>query len=209
MTGFQFTIRQMTIAAAIVGLILALAEWARQGDERAIMALGIIWFTSPVWGSMGLAFLLPSVTRGLFLASFLVVLPFVGYFSFRYSNTEGIGANEWLLWFMAFLWSILPFGIGHVVSKEFHAWRARNRPGRDGARRSPRANGERNFGASANYEHGRDSGQRLPAWPAGGRGREPPERRSSPGTRRKQDQNNEDVRCSTSGRSSREKDSRS
>jgi hypothetical protein len=125
--GFQFTIRQMMIAAAAVGLILALAEWAMRGDESAIMALGIIWFASPVWGSIGLALLLPSVTRGLFLAFCTVVLASVVYFFFRYANMEGIGANEWLLWVLAFLWLILPFGIGHVVSKDFHAWRARNR----------------------------------------------------------------------------------
>jgi hypothetical protein len=116
------------IAAPVAGLILALAEWTRRGDDQAMMALGLAWSTSPIWGAIGLAFLQPSVTRNLFLTSCVVVLPVAGYTFFRFATAPhlDLGDNEWLQWSLAFLWLILPFGIGYAVSKDFHAWRAKN-----------------------------------------------------------------------------------
>jgi hypothetical protein len=128
LSGFQFTIQQMMIAAALVGLILAFVEWAMREADWAFTSLGIIWLTAPMWGWFGLALLSPSVTRGLFLASCVVVLPVAGYTFFRFATAPhlDLGDNEWLLWSLAFLWLILPFAVGHAVSKRFHAWRARN-----------------------------------------------------------------------------------
>jgi hypothetical protein len=130
---FQVTIWQLLVVATLVGVMVALMKEALRGpgNERAIMAIEIVWFTSPVWGSIGLALLPPSVTRGLFLASLTSILPYSGYFFFRFATLKGPIANEWLLWSLAFLWLILPFGIGHLVSKKFHSWRATNREKRN------------------------------------------------------------------------------
>jgi hypothetical protein len=128
LSGFQFTIRQMMIAAALVGLILAFVEWAMREADWAFTSLGIIWLTAPMCGWFGLALLSPSVTRGLFLASCVVVLPVAGYTFFRFATAPhlDLSDNEWLLWSLAFLWLILPFGIGYALSNDFHAWRAKN-----------------------------------------------------------------------------------
>jgi hypothetical protein len=126
---FQFTIRQMMIVAAIVAIVLGLAVSAMRHDDPAMMVLGIIWLTAPLWGSVGLAFLLPKVTSGLLLASCAVILPISGYFFNRYRSTpvKDLSTNEWLVLGLAALWLILPFAIGHALSKSFHAWRAENR----------------------------------------------------------------------------------
>jgi hypothetical protein len=133
-SGFQFTIGQQMTVTAILGLILALTKSALHGNEWMIMTLALVWFTAPLWGWIGLGLLSPSVSRGWLLASCVVVLPISGYHFYRYMTLDGPFAIEWLAWCLAFLWLIVPFGIGHAVSRNFHAWRARNRVRGDGQR---------------------------------------------------------------------------
>jgi hypothetical protein len=95
------------------------------------VAFALIWLSSPLWVSMGLAFLSPTVTRVLFRASCMLVLPIIGYRFLRYAKMDGIGANEWLVSVVGLFWLIVPFGVGHVLSKGFHAWRASNHHVRD------------------------------------------------------------------------------
>jgi hypothetical protein len=128
LSGFQFTIRKLMIIAAIVALMLALVVRASSGDDRAMVVLGILMSSAPIWGSILLAMQPPVVTRLLLLASCAVILPISGYFFHGYLTTpvKDLSANEWLVLGVAALWLILPFAIGHALSKSFHAWRARN-----------------------------------------------------------------------------------
>ena len=124
----QFTIRQMMVVAAIAALLLWLATRVARHDGPALAVLGILWLTAPIWGSIGLAFLSPILTRGLLVGSCSVILPISGYFFNRYRTTpvRDLSTNGWLVFGLAALWLILPFAIGNVSSKSFHAWRAKN-----------------------------------------------------------------------------------
>jgi hypothetical protein len=115
------------IAVASMGGILAVVRWAMHGNQSAILALEIIWLSAPIWGSIGLALLLPAAIRGLFLASCVLVLPIFCYYLFRYATLSGPIANEWLISGLGIVWQILPLGIGYALSRDFHAWRAMNR----------------------------------------------------------------------------------
>ena len=126
-SGLQCTIRQLMITTVLVALIFALAARAIRGDDWAILIVVIIWSTTPIWGAIGLGLLPPPATRILFLASCVMILPAFGYSLYRYTILNGLIANEWLLWGFAALWQILPFGIGHALSMNFHSWRVKNR----------------------------------------------------------------------------------
>ena len=115
------------IGVASAGLLLALAIGVMRGEPLVIGGLGLALFTSPLWGSIGLAFLTPAVTRLPFLASCLVILPASGYCLVLSARVGGPLGGEWLALGLGLLWIIVPFGFGDVLSKDFHAWRTRNR----------------------------------------------------------------------------------
>ncbi len=123
----QFTIRQLMIGVGSFGLIFALTRGVLTGDVRTIWVLGLVLFTAPLWGSIGLAFLKPAVTRKLFLACCLVVLPVSGFCFVCSAMDEGHLGGGWQALGLGVLWMLVPFGFGDVLSKDFQASRAKNR----------------------------------------------------------------------------------
>jgi hypothetical protein len=123
---FQFTIRQMMIVAAIVAIVLALTETALRDDPLALIVVALIWVGVPILGPIGLGLLPPRVTGRLLVASCVVLLPISAYHFFRYATLVAPVADKFLMLGLLALGLILPFAIGHALSRDFHAWRASN-----------------------------------------------------------------------------------
>jgi hypothetical protein len=123
----HFTIRHLMIGVGGVALILALVHGARDGDPFASVVLILVVSTCPLWGTIGLAFLEPTVTRWVFLASCLVVFLACGYNFVIAARIGGSFGVEWLVLVLGVLWIIVPIGFGHLLSKDFHVWKAKER----------------------------------------------------------------------------------
>jgi hypothetical protein len=121
------------LTAGSVGLILGLVAGVMRGDQFLIQFLVLAWFAAPLWGSIALAFLKPAVTRWLFRACCLVVLPVSGCCLFLSALVEETLGFVSLSFGLGILWIIVPFGFGDILSKHFHAGSAQDR-GNDGSR---------------------------------------------------------------------------
>ena len=74
------------------------------------------------------------MTGRLLVASCVVLLPISSYHFFRYATVQGPIADKLLMLGVLAIGLIFPFAIGHALSRDFHAWRARNHKKREAAR---------------------------------------------------------------------------